>query len=68
MKLWMLAKDAGSGKNGCPSVYLAENGDLVIQGNILDAATAANLINVLPGEAGVSIKAEVVHQALAGLE
>ena len=50
MKLTMLAKDHGSGSSGCPSIYLAENGDFVIQGRELDSATAGNLVNVLPGE------------------
>ncbi len=67
MDLTLLAKDAQSGKNGCPSVYFAEDGSLVIQGNLLDAATAANLLNVLPGEGAVSIKPEVVREALACL-
>lgn len=64
MKLTLLAKDLDSGKAGCQSVYLAEDGKLVIQGDLLDADTNANLINVLPGEGAVSVKAEILRAAL----
>lgn len=67
MKLTLLAKDNDSGFEGCPSVYFAEDGSLVVQGNLLDAATQANLLHVLPGEGAVSIKAEIVREALARL-
>jgi hypothetical protein len=59
----MLSKDAGSGGTGCPSIYLAENGDFVVQGRVLDAATEQNLLNVLPGERGVFISAAVLLEA-----
>lgn len=67
MDLTLLAKDAESGKTGCPSVYSAADGSLVIQGTVLDVATEANLLNLLPGEGAVSINAEVVREALARL-
>jgi hypothetical protein len=67
MKITLLAKDEESGKAGCPSVYLAKDGSLVVQGNLLDPATNANLLNVLPGARAVSIKPEVVRAALASL-
>lgn len=67
MKITLLAKDEESGKSGCPSVYLAEDGSLVVQGNLLDPATNANLLNVLPGEGAVSIKPAIVRAALASL-
>ncbi len=67
MNLKLLAKDASSGLNGCPSVYFADDGSLVVQGDLLDAATAANLQNVLPGEGAVRIKPEVVVEALRKL-
>lgn len=63
MKLTMLCKDGGSGGSGCPSIYLAENGDFVVQGRQLDDATSANLANVLPGESAVSIGADVLLRA-----
>ncbi len=59
MELKMLFKDPGSGASGCPSIYVAENGDLVVQGLELDASTSGNLVNVLPGEGAVSISAEL---------
>ena len=64
MKLEMLYKDAGSGGTGCPSVYVAENGDLVVQGHVLDSDTEANLANVLEGESAVSISADIVIGAI----
>jgi hypothetical protein len=65
MKLTLLAKDGESGKAGCPSVYLAEDGSFVIQGPLLDTATGNNLLNMLPGEGAVHIAPEIVRAALA---
>lgn len=67
MKLTLLAKDVQSGKNGCPAVYLDEEGMLVIQGSALDPATWANVLSVLAGEGAVRIKTEIVRDALARL-
>lgn len=67
MQLDLLAKDGESGNFGCPSVYLADNGDLVVQGHVLDADTTENLQNLLPGETGVRIKAEIVLEAVRRL-
>jgi hypothetical protein len=64
MKLKLLAKDTDSGKAGCPSVYLAEDGSLVVQGHLLDSATEDNLLNVLPGEGAVRIDPNIVRAAL----
>ena len=63
MKLTMLCKDGGSGGSGCPSIYLAENGDFVVQGRQLDQQTSAHLANVLPGEGAVFIGADVLLRA-----
>ena len=60
----MLYKDQGSGGSGCPSIYIAENGDFIVQGHTLDADTEANLLNVLPGENAVSISADIVLGAI----
>lgn len=69
MQLTLLAKDSGSGKTGCPSVYRAEDGvHAVVQGNLLDSGTEGNLQNVLPGEGAVSIKLAVLRDALRELE
>lgn len=67
MKLTLLAKDTGSGLDGCPSVYAAEDGSLVVQGDLLDSATEGNLLHVLPGEGAVRIRPEIVREALARL-
>jgi hypothetical protein len=64
MKLTMLYKDAGSGGSGCPSVYVAENGEFVVQGLEIDAETRSNLANVLPGENAIRISADVVLGAV----
>jgi hypothetical protein len=64
MKLKLLAKDTDSGKAGCPSVYLAEDGSLVVQGHLLDSATEDNLLNVLPGEGAVRIDPNILRAAL----
>jgi hypothetical protein len=67
MKLTLLAKDFDSGKADCPSVYLAEDGSLVVQGLLLDPATEGSLLNVLPGEGVVHIDPKIVRAALANL-
>ncbi|MEU8651040.1 hypothetical protein [Streptomyces sp. NPDC048737] len=64
MKLTKLYKDQGSGGNGCPTVYLSETGELVVQGHVVDGATFAELENVLPGEGAVRISADVVIGAV----
>jgi hypothetical protein len=64
MKLTKLYKDQNSGGNGCPTVYLADNGELVVQGHGVDTATFAELENVLPGEQAVRISADVVLGAV----
>lgn len=64
MKLTMLYKDQGSGGNGCPSVYLADSGDFVVQGLSLDVDEFSQLENVLPGEGAVRISPEVIMGAI----
>ncbi|MEU3093255.1 hypothetical protein ABZ690_00110 [Streptomyces sp. NPDC006967] len=64
MKLTKLYKDQGSGGNGCPTVYLGETGELIVQGSLVDSATIAELENVLPGEGAVRISADVVTGAM----
>lgn len=65
MQLDMLYKDQGSGGGGCPSVYLADSGEFVIQGQAVDSDTQSNLINVLPGESAVRISPDVILGAVA---
>ncbi|MFY1615068.1 hypothetical protein [Micromonospora sp. WMMD736] len=64
MKLTKLYKDPGSGGNGCPTVYLGESGELVVQGSLIDEDTVSELENVLPGEGAVRIPAEVLLGAI----
>lgn len=64
MKLTRLYKDPGSGGNGCPTVYLSDTGEFVIQGHLVDESTAGELENVLPGEGAVRISAEVILGAI----
>jgi hypothetical protein len=64
MKLTMLYKDPGSGNGGCRTVYLAENGEIVVQGDVLDDDTFAQLKNVLPGENAVRISLEIILGAV----
>lgn len=64
MRLIKLAKDSGSGHNGCPSVYVAESGEMVVQGDLVDADTLGNLENMLPGEGAVRIKPQVIVDAV----
>jgi hypothetical protein len=64
MKLTKLFKDPDSGGRGCPTVYLAESGELVVQGQLLDAETAEELENMLPGETAVRIAPEIVAGAI----
>lgn len=67
MRLTMLAKDEKSGRTGCPSVYLDEDGMAVVQGVEVDADTAAVMANVLPGERGVRIRPEVLVAAVGAM-
>jgi hypothetical protein len=64
MKLTRLYKDDASGLNGCPTVYLGETGEFVVQGSRLDAETYAELENILPDENAVRIAPDVVIGAV----
>lgn len=69
MELEMLAKDPSSGKTGCPAVYrLKDKIYAVVQGTVLDADTEENLVNLLPGESAVSIKIDVLREALRAID
>jgi hypothetical protein len=67
MKVETLAKDGGSGDDGCPSIYVAEDGQVVVQGQVADSHTLGELKNPLPGETAVLIAPEVVLAAAAKL-
>lgn len=64
MELEMLATDDKSGGKGCPSVYLSDTGEFVVQGDGLDDTDFAKLANPLPGETAVRISPEVVLAAV----
>lgn len=63
MHLRKICKDPESNPTGCQSVYLAENGMMAVQGLEMDAETFSNMENLLPGEAGVLIKPEILVEA-----
>lgn len=63
MQLTMLCKDDKSGVKGCPAIYLADTGELVIQGPQVEPAAAGRLEGLLSGEAAVRIAAKVVLAA-----
>ena len=60
----LLAKDPASGGKGCPSVYIDDSGEFVVQGPALDADTWAKVENPLPGETAVRISPEIVMAAV----
>ena len=55
----MLAKDEGSGRNGCPAVYL-KDGMVIVQA---PEVGVDGLANVLPGEVASAIKPQVILAA-----
>lgn len=57
MKLELLYTNSST---SCPTIYLAEDGDLVVQGQRLDTATERELASVLPGETAVKISPELL--------
>ncbi|MDA8372559.1 MAG: hypothetical protein M0026_22170 [Nocardiopsaceae bacterium] len=64
MKLTLLAKDGKSQLKDCPSVYLADTGELVVQGPELDAGDMQELQNPLSGETAVRIDPEIILRAV----
>jgi len=66
MHLRKLAKDTGSGTDGCPAVYDIDElpGYLAIQGDHADGDIMGKLENLLPGETAVIIKREIIEEAL----
>lgn len=63
MWLQKLAKDNTSGETGCPAAYLAESGEFVVQGPLVDDDTMSRLENRLPGETAVRIDPQVIVDA-----
>lgn len=68
MRLTMLAKDDKSDKIGCPSVYISDSGELVVQGPELDTNQSREIQNPLPGETAVRISPEIIYRAMRTYE
>jgi hypothetical protein len=68
VRLKMLAKDENSGRTGCPSVYIDENGWAVIQGPEAEPAAIPTLAALLPGETRIRISSEVLAAAAEALK
>lgn len=65
MHLQRLAKDQESyAVGGSQTMYLAENGMFGVQGIETDSDTLGNVENLIPGEAFVLIKPEIVIEAV----
>ncbi|GIJ34477.1 hypothetical protein SAMN05216284_114125 [Micromonospora sediminimaris] len=65
MKLRLLY---GESSSSCPTIYIAEDGDIVVQGLRLDDATEGELTNVLPGETAVKISPDLLLGATAAYQ
>ncbi|GAA3761616.1 hypothetical protein GCM10022205_56760 [Spinactinospora alkalitolerans] len=64
MRLTLLAKDGKSQLKDCPSVYMADTGELVVQGPELDATEIQELQSPLSGETAVRIDPEIALRAM----
>ncbi|MGW5880322.1 hypothetical protein ACWFMI_27630 [Nocardiopsis terrae] len=64
MELELLATDDKSGGKGCPSVYISDTGEFVVQGAGLADSDFTKLANPLPGETAVRISPEIVLAAV----
>ena len=67
MALRRLAKDKSSlTSSGCPALYSTDDpARMIAQGKLLDAAEAAELIELLPDETAVAIPTETVLRSIA---
>lgn len=63
MELEILAKDAGSGDQGCPSCYLGGDLMVYVQADEAPPAAYAAAVNLLPGERIVRIDSQVILDA-----
>lgn len=63
MALKIIYQKPDSGQ-GCPTVYLSDSGELVIQGPEVDEATRNELVSVVPGETAVRLEPEVLLSAM----
>jgi hypothetical protein len=65
MELVFIRKWGGSGTGNCPALYHAANGNYVVQGWRLDAATLANLRDLAENETAVEVPADVIAGIVA---
>jgi hypothetical protein len=65
MELEFIRKTKDSGTGNCPAIYRADNGNYVIQGWRLDAATRAKLRDLADNEDAVEIPADVIAGIVA---
>jgi hypothetical protein len=68
VRLEMLAKDENSGRTGCPSVYIDENGSAVIQGPEIEAAAGPEVTALPPGDTRIRISPKVLAAAAEALQ
>jgi len=55
---------SGSQGGGCPTVYETDQGDVVVQGDLLtDTEAQGDLKDVLPGESAVLLPRKVILEA-----
>lgn len=65
MELTFIRKWADSGAGNCPALYRAANGNYIVQGWRLDAATNANLRDLAENETAVEVPADVIAGIVA---
>jgi len=65
MELEFIRKANNSGTGNCPALYRADNGNYVVQGKLLDAATTAKLRDLADDETAVEVPADVIAGILA---
>jgi hypothetical protein len=63
MELEMLAKDIGSGDQGCPSCYLGDDAKVYVQAREASPTAYEAAENLLPGERIVQIDPQVILDA-----
>ncbi|TQN32223.1 hypothetical protein FHX37_2173 [Haloactinospora alba] len=64
MRLTLLDKDRDSKSKACPSVYIADTGELVIQGAEVTGDDTSALQDPLPSETAVRISPEIILRAV----
>lgn len=65
LELEFIRKARDSGTGNCPALYRADNGNYVVQGRRLSAATRAKLRDLADYEDAVEVPADVIAGILA---